>query len=251
MKKNLSYLCVLLVGSFLLNACSKGGGSTVAPASRCTTCATAPEAKSTYDNNSGGVYKGTIVGSSGTLKVVLNNGNNAVKIYVSFDNINDSLSTTELSNWQPGQAIAKVRFTGNTVNLSLSISADGSNPKVDTIIIPGHPYATAYLVKETSSALVKVYEGTYKSNVKGDKGVLNATLVGSSMTGIVFNSPCTSSRNDCINYFRGTVSGNTFQGSALFGDAIINGTVNGDEMTGTYSTQRDRDNGTWSLRRTL
>src|SRR5689334_14548155 len=86
-----------------------------------------PTAKASYDNQSGGVYKGTLTGSSGYFEVNLQ----ASKPFIIFQWINpqggiDSLFTTSLSSWQSGQAISEALFVGaDGAKFWFSVDANG------------------------------------------------------------------------------------------------------------------------------
>lgn len=137
--------------------------------------ATAPEAKAAYDNTSGGVIKGVMVGSSGVFKFSLKNGNDSIYCAVTFDGVSGKLTTTDLTSWTPGQAISNARFTGKLgatdVVVTLSCAANGSGIIVN-FEIAGH-FVIATPVKETSTFIVKAYEGTYKTTKVSDKSLVD------------------------------------------------------------------------------
>lgn len=148
----------ILAGLIIIAACSKNdekpsqGGGLV----------NQPEAIAANDAKSGGVYKGVILGSSGTLKIVLQN--NTVSAVVTIDGVTKSLSATNLpANWTSGSALTDVTFSGEngTWTLSFSVEANGQNPSVEDIVIPGHTGAVAEIAKETSTFQIKAYEGRY------------------------------------------------------------------------------------------
>ena len=115
--------------------------------------------KEQFNNSSGGVYKGVIVGSTGTIALYLYNTGTEVKALVAFDGQNGTLSTTSLSAWAPGQPISNALFTGTIngqqVEAMFSVEANGQNPTV-TVQIPGHTVYVA-IYKETSTTLIKNY----------------------------------------------------------------------------------------------
>jgi hypothetical protein len=141
-----------------------------------------PEALPEHDSNSGGVYKGVIVGSSGAFKIIIDNGTGEYLVLIQFDGIETTLSSSYFDTWTPGTAITDAIFTGtlgsDTVTLTFSVNADGSNPEVE-LTIPGHT-TVAVPVKETSEALVicilgeAISEGeicaTWNFTIQGDSG---------------------------------------------------------------------------------
>ncbi|MBI5371520.1 MAG: hypothetical protein HZA79_05780 [Sphingobacteriales bacterium] len=157
MEKLLSLLIALaLIGS----ACKKtktessSGGLPVSP-----------ETKPQYNNTSFGVYKGVVVGSTGTIVIRINNGDTIVKAYLSIGNNKDTLSAN-----QPviaGQPILDLDFTGRISSMTLSANADGSNAQVTSLTITGHPNAGALVVHENSTQQVLCYEGTFSGDLNG------------------------------------------------------------------------------------
>lgn len=134
---------------------------------------TAPETKPAYNNTSFGVYKGVVVGSTGTIVFRINNGDNVVKGYLVIDDVKDTLSTIE--TLVPGQAITDVLFTGRISSMRLSVYADGTNASLSNISIVGHNNVTIFIIHENSDKQVLLYEGTYSGYFSG---TLNCTRVG-------------------------------------------------------------------------
>lgn len=204
----------------------------------CATCVTASEAKAEHDHSSAGVYKGVMVGSTGTIALYLYNAGTEVKALVVFDGKNGELSTSDLASWTPGQAISNALFTG-TVNNTLvqavfSVDANGLNPRVN-VAIPGHTVVVA-LYKETSASMIKNYEGTYT----GDRsGIFN----------ISFNA------DDFVLVTNGgsePITGTLVNGKIdLNKDGVtIKGEFSGEQISGTWADGNGRK-GTWTGKRTL
>jgi hypothetical protein len=126
--------------------------------------ATKPEALAAYDNSSAGIVKGVLVGSTGVFKFSIKNGNDSVYCKVTFDGQTGMLlPTTSMATWQPGTSFAAT-FSGTIGGVAVSVyfkcNPDGSSPSA-TFTIPNHTISVN-LYKETSTVLVKGYEGTYK-----------------------------------------------------------------------------------------
>lgn len=143
---------------------------------QCTSCPTKPEALAEYDATSKGIYKGTVIGSSGTIKFSVQNGGNDIVATLIIDGTTANLTSSV--NWISGQAYV-APFTG-TINgqpasITFSVNADGSNPVITSSDIPGHSNAVFTLVKETSNALIECFEGTYEST-KPESGTFNIIL---------------------------------------------------------------------------
>lgn len=169
-----------------------------------------PEAKAEFDNNSGGIIKGVLVGSTGVFKFSLKNGNDSVYCVVQFDDENGRLYSTDLSDWTPGEAIANTKFTGKIgatdVVVYLTCNADGTGIQTN-FEIAGH-FIVATPVKETSQLIVKGYEGTYKTtkisdNSTADEGIFNFVLMNNAIYGTRYSTMHNESRN-----IKGIVSGN-------------------------------------------
>ena len=135
-----------------------------------------PSAVAACDNSSAGVYKGIMVGSSGYFKIAIQNGTNEITCDFVFDGKEAILSCNTLSNWTPGQAISGAVFSGTwdgkAVSLTFSCDAHGANPAITSVSVPGHQVNIS-VYKETSTSLVKCYEGTY--TVAKTSGVIHGT----------------------------------------------------------------------------
>lgn len=124
------------------------------------------ETKPQYDNTSFGVYKGVIIGSTGTIVLRINNGDTIVKAFLSIGNIKDTLSTTQ--QLTAGQPIVNLNFSGKLTSLTLSANADGTNAQLTNLNIPGHPDAVAIIIHENSTHQVLCYEGTFTGELTGN-----------------------------------------------------------------------------------
>ena len=140
--------------------------------------ATQPTAQATFDNQSGGVYKGTLSGSSGYFEVNFQ-GKTPYLIFqwTNPEGNKDSLSSGSLANWTSGQAIVKAVFTASDGSFFwFSVNADGSSPSIDSVYISGHTGPVyASVCKERSTSLVKVYEGS-ATPISGGSGCYNAII---------------------------------------------------------------------------
>lgn len=232
----------MLSSTLILNACKKDKDNTTPTTSepyKCTTCITTPEAKEAFNNSSAGVYKGVIVGSTGTIALYLYNTGSEVKALVAFDGHNGTLSTTSLSTWAPGQPINNALFTGTIngqqVQATFLVEANGQNPTV-TVQIPGHTVSVA-IYKETSTTLIKNYEGTYAGD---DNGVFNMAFSGDTYS-IVSDGGGAPMEGTLIN---GKIELNA-------GGVEIKGEFDGDHVEGTWKDNDNAKQGTWEGNRTL
>lgn len=220
-------LAVVAVVMAINNSCKKSSSNNNGSSNGLATQATA---QASYNSQSGGVYKGSLTGSSGYFEINLQ----ATKPYLIYQWTNpagsvDSLYTNSLSGWQSGQAIVKAVFTGADGSVFwFSVAADGSSPSIDSVYIPSHSGPVyAAVVKEQSGTLVKIYAGTGTpvSSNGGQcvSGTVNAWLAG----------------NSAIITYLGT-NGDTgmFTGSASGSTLAVSGGGNNSE-SGTLSISTD------------
>ncbi|MBK7958278.1 MAG: hypothetical protein IPK03_09260 [Bacteroidetes bacterium] len=220
-------LTIFMVASLLtvfLSACKKDATSYT-----CTTCKTTPDALAANDNSSKGVYKGIVIGSSGTIMFdVMNSGSTITATLVI-----DGVTTTLTSNvvWSGNSAYVG-NFTGtmngSPVSIKLSLNIDGSDPMITSSDIPGHPNATFDIIKETSQNLVECFEGTYETD-KPETGVFNLLL---SRTAKIFGGRSRKTGSTETNGFSGIItSANELKDNK---SGIIFGTLTGDVISGTF-----------------
>ncbi len=169
-------LFLLIATVALFSACKKSGDDN---AYTCATCVSTPEAKAANDASSKGIYKGSFIGSSGTVKFdILNDAaSTVIKAYLTIDGT--QIVLTSQVAWQNGVAylgnFVGAMPNGQPVSIQFQVAADGSNPTVMSASIPGHPQVFFTIVKETSNALIEVFEGNYE-NSDGDRGTFNIVL---------------------------------------------------------------------------
>ncbi|MFD1629337.1 hypothetical protein [Pseudopedobacter beijingensis] len=170
----------ILVGTMLLTSCKKGSNHKEEPYT-CTTCTQTPEGKAANDNSSKGIYKGVIIGSSGTIKFdIANTSSNSITATMVIDGTTVTLTTT--TAWNAGQlyvAPFKGTLNGQEVTITFSVGASGSGATITSATIPGHANAIFSIAKETSTALVRCFEGTYETsdNKKGTFNIIVSTLL--------------------------------------------------------------------------
>ncbi len=252
MKKALFSATLLATTALLLNltACKKKDDSTnnttPTPSYACASCTTTPDAKAANDNISKGIYKGVIVGSSGTIKFDIMNGDTTIKAYMTIDGT--SVTLTANVKWVSGSSYVSPftgTMNGQTVTINFSVGADGSNPSVTSMDIPGHPNATLSIAKETSSNLIKCFEGTATNKTTGENVTFDLFL----STSLKKWSATVQDKSG-----NGKVDG-TFDGTTLSFDdgkgATGSATLSGDNIiNGTWKNTKP-ENGTWEAKRTL
>jgi hypothetical protein len=247
--RRLTLFSITMIGIISLlftgNGCSKSSDSSSANNNNSSAGTTAQAA---YDSQSGGVYKGTLTGSSGYFVVNLQ----ASKPYLLYQwtdpvSASDSLTAASLNNWQNGQAISKALFTGASgTKFWFSVGANGNNPVMDSVYFPNHTGPVYVAIgKETSSSPIKVYQGTATPLSSNGGKCLNAIVNIWTGGGMAMGSYLVT--NGYHGSGTGTVSGNSVQitigdeggNLAISSDAnSISGTVNGNYCSHTIAFKR-------------
>lgn len=228
--------------SAIFNSCKKSDDSST-PTYTCTTCVSAPEAKAANDNLSKGMYKGVVVGSTGTIKFNIANDSSSITATMVLDG--QTVVLTSNVTWTAGQSYM-APFTGTlngqAITINFRVDFDGGNPIITSADIPGHPNATFDIVKETSSALIECFEGTY-STTEPETGTFNILLSRQlGKWGGVARKDGDPTPNEA--------SGVIVNGMLKDDDGHEIGTLSGDNITGSF---KDSDNNTVTVngKRTL
>ena len=242
--KNVRYhviaLALIVAATF---SCSKSKESNKTPAYTCTNCKTTPDAVAANDASNKGVYKGIIIGSSGTIKFDLANSGTTLTATLTIDGVTATLAASVTT--QNGDTYVSA-FTGTLggqpVSVTFSVGAAGQNPTVTSFNIPGHASATFTLAKETSNALIECFEGTY-STTKPETGTFNLLL---SRSLKLFGGASRKTGSSESNSFHGSINANNELVDAdggkvlakLTGDALAATFVDGNGSTVTVAGKR-------------
>lgn len=172
--KLINFVILLLCVFVFSTGCKKD--SNTKNAYKCTSCTTTPEANAVNDASTKGIYKGIVIGSTGTVKFDIQNGSTAIKAYLTIDGTSVEL-VSDIS-WDGTESYV-APFTGTlngqSVAIVFSVGFNGSDPFVASANIPGHPNAEFTIAKETSTSLIECYEGTYHTT-KPQDGTFNILL---------------------------------------------------------------------------
>lgn len=220
-----------LVFLFFFGACSKKDH----PSNN--NLADTPTAKAQYDNSNYGIYKGVFVGSSGIIIININN-DNTIAAMLKIDGTTYNFTATQTI--QQSQETT-VNFVAGSNTFTFSVSPNGASPVVTHLVINGHPNAAILVVKETSTALVRCYEGTFSGS---DTGIFNAIIYNNSVKALVKNS------DNVTEIANGTVSNNQINAGTITSGATFMGTIEGDNTSGTWANTAANLKGSWSGRRT-
>lgn len=197
----------------------------------CTSCSQTPIALAANDNSSKGIYKGVVIGSSGTIKFdIANTSSNSISAVLVIDRVTVNLTTTY--TWSAG-GISMAPFVGELngqdVTINFSVGANGTGATIVSATIPGHPNAIFSLAKETSTAMARCYEGTYSTsdNETGTFNIIVSTLL-KGWTGKSRKDGATTATDISGSY----VNDKLYWGS---GTNVEIATMNGDTFTGTFN----------------
>lgn len=208
---------------FLLTACSKE--DVVATAYVCASCSDSPDALAANDVSARGVYKGILVGSSGTISINIQNGSSTISATMVLDGTTANLtSSVSVIDGEPYVAPFTGTFNGSAVSVVFSVGAGGGQPTMISSDIPGHPNTVFELYKETSTSMIEAFEGDITA--PGETGTFNIIMARSIGTwGYIVQ----------INGSESTETGSgTISGNDLITDGDNIGTITGDVINGTF-----------------
>lgn len=229
MKTFKKLIALLIFPAFLIgigimaNSCSKDDSKAASYA--CATCKTTPDALVANDASVKGVYKGIVVGSTGTLSINIQNGSSTITGTMVLDGVSIALtSNVAVVNGQTYVSPFTGMYNGSPITINLSIGLSGSTPTVTSSSIPGHPNAVFNLYKETSTSLIEGFEGTVSSGAT--TATFNILLSRAlSKWGYVLQKPGSPSETG-----NGTIIG----GNQLILEGKTIGTLSGDELNGSF-----------------
>ena len=148
----------------------------------CATCKTTPDALAANNTSSKGVYKGVIIGSTGTISFDIANNGTAITAIMVLDGITANL--TSAVTWVAGQPYTSAftgTWSGQAVSITFTVSSTGGTPTVTASNIPGHLTASFNIIKETSAGIVECFQGDYNTTLP-ETGTFNIVLVRSLST---------------------------------------------------------------------
>jgi hypothetical protein len=219
------------------------------PAFTCTTCKTTPDAKAENNAISKGVYKGVVVGSTGTISIDVLNGGSTIAATLILDGQTINLTSTAV--WASGTPLT-AGFTGTAggqnYSFTFTVQPNGTSPTTSSYTIPGHPNIAFTLIKETSDNLIKCYLGTTEGKKNSgalQSSVLNIITSGKTNTWFALSKD---NATGAISTVDGTISGNTLNCNCGPTTTVI-GTVTSDQINGTYKGSDNQ--GTFIAKRTL
>lgn len=228
-KNTLLHFASLILFSFILTiSCAKDEDEEPQKNYTCTTCNRTPQGLPENDNLAKGIYKGIIVGSTGTISFNIMNGTNTIIATMKLDGETANLtSTVNVSNGQPYLAPFKGMYQGNEITVTFEVGASGSTPTVVSSNIPGHPNAVFEIYKETSTSLIEAFEGNYtEGNTPGTFNVILSTATG------MWRAVAKETPTGQLNYPAGTINSNN---ELIDSGGTKIGNKNGDVVNGTFT----------------
>lgn len=220
-----------LAAFFMLPGCKKNETKTDG-GYKCTGCTATSEAIAANDASSKGIYKGIVIGSTGTIKFDISNSGSQIKAYLTIDGT--SIELTSDVSWNGSQSYVapfKGVLNGQQVTINFSVDMNGGEPMVTSTSIPGHPTAQFVILKETSSALIECFEGTYHTT-KPEDGTFNILL---SRTLKRWGGIARENGQSGTDDVEGTI-----EGDKIMQDGTTMGTLSGDEISGSFKDSDGR-----------
>lgn len=242
---------IFLAGLTMFSGCDKTGNENDEDVN------TSTQTTAEFDNSNFGLYKGVIVGSSGTIMIEINNGNVEAKATLTIDGRTDKLTSTY--SFVNGQAVVGAEFAGTFSNFTFSVNADGQNPTIANITIEGHDDVEVItaIIKETSTNVAMAYEGT----IKGGNNASGAFNIVRNNNKFSVVSKTNDGGKSVI--FNGTIGNDgSFNSSFTISNYHpgvdvrfnISGTFSGNTVSGTWSNswgENSTNSGTFSGTKTL
>jgi hypothetical protein len=224
--------------AFLIFACSEDE-----TAYECSSCVNTPEASAANDSNGKGIYKGLIIGSSGTIKFDIANSGTTYTALLILDGEEYELWTDEDYDVTTGfqGVFYGTLYTTDDIEITIYIDKFGAIT-VGAVIIPDHPSAILAIYKEFSDELVTVYEGTFDGD---GAGVFNMIVRGNAEWLVRARE----TGDDGYISFYGSLSSGVMT-CMQCGDVDITGKIKGDEASGNWS-EDGGGSGSWKGKRTL
>lgn len=197
-----------------------------------------PEAMAQFDTSNYGIYKGVFIGSSGTVVVNVNN-NNAITATLVIDGVMYLFTATQTIE---ENQVTEINFVNGNDSFTFGVAANGTSPAFTNLAITGHSNAAVIIVKEISTTLVKLYEGTFEGD---DLGTFNAIIYENILEGLGYSTLAN------VGFFaNGTVVNNEIAAGNASTGAIFSGSVNGDAISGIWSNNQSNNTGNWTGERT-
>ncbi len=213
----------------------------------CTTCATSPEAVAANNTINKGIYKGVLIGSSGTLIFNIQNSANTItgSMVIDGDIVALICEVDIVDKNAPFEGSFTGTLKGSAVSIRFRVAKDGTSPKVLSAAIPGHPNAVFIVAKETSDTLLECYEGTYtiSDDVAPEKGTYNFLIARKNGAGTWWGIAAENGFPEDFAYGKGNISGNDLVDANRNGQGkdIVIATISGQTISGNFVDRDDEE----------
>ncbi|HEY3430067.1 MAG TPA: hypothetical protein VGK39_05270 [Cyclobacteriaceae bacterium] len=234
----LKFVISVLLAMFAFS-CSDDDGNSY----KCSDCVSVPEANAAYDNTGQGIYKGVVIGSSGTIKFDIANSDNTLTAVLIIDGQEVLLTAT--GSYSPTTGFSGAftgTLNGQDASIVFTVSTAGGFQLI-TVNIPGHPDIMFTVMKERSTQLVEAFEGTYQGQATGTFNLL--VLRDEDDNGEWY---AISRSTELDGYYEGTIDDDDLVG--LGGSIIVVGEIEGHSVKGSWENTTG-GTGTWTGKRTL
>jgi hypothetical protein len=188
------------------------------------------------------VYKGVFVGSTGYVKIVMQDGIKSVVVTMDGVTKNLDLITLSPTNWASGQELTQAVFAKDDWTVRFSVKGEGGDPDVK-VEIPNHDKIIVTIIKEKSSAQVKVFEGNITYEGKSSNSIFNFVVSGELFVG----QGRMPGENDVYSMYGILVNDTKIQGS--INGATVSGKIDAEIASGTIVTPNATAD--WNSKRTL
>ncbi len=201
-----------------------------------------------HDMSHRGIYKGVLTGSSGNVKVIIDNNNdNQYIAIIKFQGVRYEIPLTETVI---GEGTITYIFEQNDIIFTLILSENGDIISSSLEGIDGHEIKVTIL-KEHSDSQVMCFEGTFSGD---NSGIWNVVITGTIVEGYYKSLVA----ND-EGVVTGTYNNGTVEVTSLnqFSDIVYaSGSLNGDTISGEWDCQGTHEflhywDGTWTSIQTL
>lgn len=236
----------VLLAVMITFSCSKDSKDNDDDDYTCTSCASAPVAVAANNTLTKGIYKGVLIGSTGTLIFDIQNTTNTITGTMVIDGkvVDLTCEAVEIDLSADFEASLTGTLNGYLVIIRFHIEKGGINPTIVEAVIPEHPDAVFLVAKETSDALLECYEGTY--TITGDwteEGTYNFLVTRKTGGGTWSAIAAENGFPEEATYGKGYMSGNNIvdpNRRGLGADVTI-GTVNRHTISGSFVDRYDDD----------
>jgi len=213
----------------------------------CKSCVDSPEAVAANDNSGKGIYKGVVVGSSGTIKLNIANTGTTISGELIIDGQTITLAPYQNDGVYDGGYegyLSGTMSVANDVLVWVYFNSTGTSYYADFEVLPGHPDADIEIMKEYSTQLIEAFEGTFSGD---ESGTFNLVLYRDANGNGEWYALSKDSENE-MSYHYGDIDDDDL--SSVTQDVIIVGEVDDDEVDGTWEVTGG-GSGRWKGKRTL